>query len=204
MRIAILVEGKTEKAFVPHLRNFLELRLPGRMPKLDLVPFDGRLPTGDKLKRVVDRLLSDRKHPADIVIALTDVYTGTIPPDFVNAADAKKKMRQWVGDDDRFHPHAAQHDFEAWLLPYWSKIRKLAGSNRAVPAGAPETVNHNNPPAHLIKEIFRTGSKKKAYIKPRDAGHILRDKDLTISAQACPELKMFLNTILSVCEGVTI
>ena len=27
MRIAILVEGKTEKAFIPHLRNFLELRL---------------------------------------------------------------------------------------------------------------------------------------------------------------------------------
>ena len=204
MRIAILVEGKTEKAFIPHLRNFLELRLPGRMPKLDCVPFDGRLPTGDKMKRVVDRLLSDRKHPADIVIALTDVYTGTTPPDFADAANAKRKMRQWVGDDDRFRPHAAQHDFEAWLLPYWSEIRKLAGSNRAVPAGAPETVNHNNPPAHLIREVFRTGSKKKTYIKPRDAGRILRNKDLTISAQACPELKTFLNTILSVCEGDTI
>ena len=204
MRIAILVEGKTEKAFIPHLRNFLELRLPGRMPKLDCVPFDGRLPTGDKMKRVVDRLLSDRKHPADIVIALTDVYTGTTPPDFVDAANAKRKMRQWVGDDDRFRPHAAQHDFEAWLLPYWSDIKKLAGSNRAVPAGTPETVNHNNPPAHLIREVFRTGSKKKTYIKPRDAGRILRNKDLTISAQACPELKMFLNTILSFCEGDTI
>lgn len=74
MRIAILVEGKTEKAFIPHLRNFLELRLPGRMPKLDCVPFDGRLPTGGKMKRVVERLLNDRKHHADIVIALTDVY----------------------------------------------------------------------------------------------------------------------------------
>ena len=78
------------------------------------------------------------------------------------------------GDDNRFRPHAAQHDFEAWLLPYWSEIRKLAGS------------------------------KKKTYIKPRDAGRILRNKDLTISAQACPELKTFLNTILSVCEGDTV
>ena len=80
MRIAILVEGKTEKAFIPHLRNFLELRLPGRMPKLDCVPFDGRLPTGDKMKRVVDRLLSDRKHPADIIIALTEYIQGPHRP----------------------------------------------------------------------------------------------------------------------------
>ena len=61
-----------------------------------------------------------------------------------------------------------------------------------------------NPPAHLLTEVFRAGSKKKAYIKPRDARRILRNKDLTISAQACPELKTFLNIILSVCEGDTV
>ena len=71
MRIAILVEGRTETAFKPFLIAHLSKSLAGKMPKLDFVPYDGRIPTGDKLKRVVQRLLNDHKHPADAVIALT-------------------------------------------------------------------------------------------------------------------------------------
>ena len=70
MRIAILVEGKTEKAFKPYLLLYLERRLAGKMPKLDFMPHDGRIPTGDKLKRRVENLLNDRTRPADAVIAL--------------------------------------------------------------------------------------------------------------------------------------
>ncbi len=93
MRIAILVEGKTERAFKPHLQAFLETRLAGKMPKLDIVPYDGRIPTGKKLQRVVERLLNDKQRLADAVIALTDVYTGSQPSDFETADDAKGKMR---------------------------------------------------------------------------------------------------------------
>src|SRR5947207_8053873 len=105
MKIAIIVEGETERAFLPQLRAFLSTRLAGRMPKLDPVPYDGRIPKGEKLKRVVERLLDYGKAPADAVIALTDVYTGTKPPDFVDAADARAKMAQWVGPNRAFHPH---------------------------------------------------------------------------------------------------
>lgn len=156
MRIAILVEGKTEKAFKPFLTAFLSTRLAGKMPKLDFVPYDGRIPTGDKLKRVVENLLNDKKQPADAVIALTDVYTGKNPPEFPTAEDAKKKMREWVGTEKRFHPHTALHDFEAWLLAYWAKITKLTGSNHKAPGSNPEKVNHNNSPAYRLAEEFRT------------------------------------------------
>ena len=66
MRIAIIMEGGTEKAFLPHLRAFLQDRLSGSMPKLDPVIRDGRLPTGDKLKRLVETLLADNKNPAEM------------------------------------------------------------------------------------------------------------------------------------------
>ncbi len=121
MKIVLMVEGKTEKAFMPCLRAFLQSRLMGGMPKIDVVPYNGRIPTGEKLKRIVRNSISGR-NPADHVIALTDVYTGSRPPDFRDAADAKMKMREWVGDEPRFHPHAAQYEFEAWLLPYWETI----------------------------------------------------------------------------------
>lgn len=201
MRIAIIVEGQTERAFMPYLRAFLQTRLAGRMPNLDPVPSDGRIPTQAKLRRVVENLLNDRINPADAVIALTDVYTGSQPTDFDDAADAKAKMRGWVGDDDRFYPHAAQYDFEAWLLPYWDKIKRLAGRNRAPFGTNPEQVNHMNPPAHRLQEVFRTGRNRRAYVKTRDASRILRGEDLLVAANVCLELKALLNTILSVCGG---
>lgn len=141
MRIAILVEGATEKVFIPTVRTFLKARLPqGTMPRLDPVPCHGRVPTGDRLRREVQLLLSG-KNAADAVIALTDVYTGT--REFKDAEDTKKKMRDWVGNEPRFYPHAAQHDFEAWLLPFWSDIQHLAGSTTAKPGVHPELINHD-------------------------------------------------------------
>jgi hypothetical protein len=199
MRIALIVEGMTEKVFKGHLVAFLEPRLPGKMPELVIHRYNGRIPKEDKLRRVVENLLGDKQRPADAVIALTDVYTGT--PDFVDAADAKEKMRQWVGENKRFYPHASQHDFEAWLLAYWDKIKRLAKSNRAPPGPNPEKVNHLHPPAHRLQEVFRAGGRGQAYIKTRDADRILRGEDLLVAANACPELKAFLNTILKLCGG---
>lgn len=117
---------------------------------------------------------------------------------------AKSKLRSWVGSEARFNPHVAQHDFEAWLLPFWSEIQSLAGSDRALPGPHPERVNHDRPPAHWLQEVFRTGSKGRAYVKTRDAARILRHQDLAIAAQACPELKAFLNTILALCGTAAI
>lgn len=204
MKIALLVEGKTETAFLPHLRGYLQTRLAGQMPRLDPVPYDGRIPTWDKLRRVVERLLNDTAKPANHVIALTDVYTGTQPPEFQTAADAKRKMGEWVGPEERFHPHVALHDFEAWLLPYWPVIQELAGHNRTAPGGNPEAVNHSNPPAHRIREIFRIGTCRGDYVKPRDAGRILNKCDLSVAISQCCELKAFVNTIISVCGGEVI
>ncbi|WP_298859954.1 DUF4276 family protein [uncultured Gimesia sp.] len=194
MRIAILVEGKTEQAFKPYLQNFLKKRLSGNMPKLDMVPSDGGLKTNDKLQRMVKMLLNDKQHPADAVIALTDVY-----PDYTTADDAKTKMKKWVGEEEHFYVHVALHDFEAWLLPYWEKIKSLAGSNRKAPANNPETVNHSKSPAYWLAEVYRTGSKKKSYVKARDVGSILKGEDLMVSINACTELKSFINRILSLC-----
>jgi integrase len=203
MKIVLIVEGKTEKAFISHLRVYLKKHLAGAMPNLDTHPYDGRIPTGDKLKRVVENHLKG-KNPANRVIALTDVYTGTSPPDFRNAADAKAQMRAWVGDIPQFHPHAAQYDFEAWLLPYWPTIQRLAGHNKAAPAEYPEKVNHDNPPAHRIKEIFELGRCRDSYVKPRDAGRILRENDLSIAVNQCQELKALVNTIIGACTGSVI
>ncbi len=198
VRIAILVEGSTETILKQPLQNFLTPLLTNQMPKLIFLRQNGRIPKREDLKRHVTHLLNS--HPcADAVIALTDVYTGG--NDFQGAGDAKQKMREWVGKEPRFHPHVALYDFEAWLLPYWGDIQRLAGSNRASPNASPEHVNHGYPPARVLAEVFRTGTKGKVYSKIRDGSAILRDKDLNIAAQACPELRAFLNTIIAISQN---
>lgn len=195
MRITIICEGKTEQAFKECLHAFLKTRLTGNMPSLKFDVHHGSIPTQAKLHRVVENLLGARVNPSDAVIGLTDVY-----PAFVDAGDAKGKMRQWVGQEQRFHPHVALHDFEAWLLPYWARLTKLAG-REAQPFGAhPEAVNHNHPPAHRIVRLFEAGSCRDSYNKPRDAKRILKDVDLITAIQACPELKAFVNTIIHLCD----
>ena len=202
MRIAVIVEGKTERAFKPFLIEHLKKHLAGRMPDLDFAPQDGRVPTREKLRRVVVNLLNDTRNPADAVIALTDVYTGT--RDFTDAMDAKAKMTSWVGDVAKFYPHVALHDFEAWLIPYWPKIQRLAKSNLRKPGVNPETLNHNEPPAYRLKEIYHVGQCRKDYVKTRDAAKILAGEDLTTAINDCRELKAFIDRIISLCGGTEI
>ena len=173
------------------------------MPNIDVVPYNHRIPTGEKLRRAVNNLLTGRR-ASDHVVALTDVYTGSNPPDFSDTEDAKSKMREWVGLDSRFHPHAAQFEFEAWLIPYWQRIQQLARHNQSAPASHPENINHNSPPSRRLKEIFRRGDGREDYLKVRDAGRILENADLSVAIHVCPELQSLVNTILDVCGSQAI
>ena len=200
MRIALIVEGDTESALKGALLRLIAERVSTRhMPRFTWNVQRGRIPTGDSLRKLVARILKDRRQHPDAVIALTDVYTGPVIA-FRDAADAKSKMARWVGPESRFYAHAAQYDFEAWLIPYWGVIQRLTGSNRRQPAH-PERINHNKPPSRLLNEIFSAGTYRRSYIKTIDAQKILAGQDLTIAANACPELKSFLNTILTLCGG---
>ena len=168
------------------------------MPAFQAVPFNGRIPRGEKLRRLVHRLLHDRPTPSDHVVALTDVY-----PDYPDAAQAKAMMLQWTGYhyQERFHPHAAQFEFEAWLLPYWTRIQALAGHNQAAPGGDPERVNNVNPPSQRIKEIFRRGQRRYDYVKSRDARRILENEDLAVAIERCPELSALVQSIRAICDS---
>lgn len=195
MKISLIVEGQTEKAFTPTLREFLRPMIPREIPFiLHPVPQNGRIPRDAKLNRVVERLLHSGRSPADYVIALTDVY-----PDYSNAAEARLALRQSVQNRTRFYAHAAQYDFEAWLLPYWSRIQRITGVNQSSPGNNPESVNGNNPPSSRIKEVFRRGQGN-FYSKSLDAPRILYNQDLNVAIQQCPELKSLVNTILGICR----
>lgn len=192
MTIVLLVEGDTETALKASLKRFLDERAQAEnKPAVRLKTKDIMSLNSQRLGRRVKLELSDPTVMA--VVGLIDVY-----PNFSDAADAKRFLRQAVGDAPRFYAHAAQFEVEAWLLPYWDAICQRVGVRQSPPASLPEQVNLQNPPSRRLGELYqRAKPRPRKYVKTIEMAAILHNKDLTVAAAQCPEFKAFLNTLLT-------
>lgn len=190
-----IAEGPTEAAAREALKRFLDDRcFQGGRPRVGLKPiqFGSKMLREDKLRRPVQWNLEDVQ--ALGVVALIDVRSELRGRQFADAAEAIAYLSQAAPGDPRYRAHAAQFDFEAWLLPYWQDICRRLQIKPKAPAGQPEQVNHQKPPSKRLDEIYRIAGRK--YNKPIEAPRILQGKDLTVSAAQCPQFKAFLNSLL--------
>jgi hypothetical protein len=194
MKIVVLTEGKTEIALRSKLHDFINDRLPigvERRIGIQTKPLKGKM----NCEEIKDRVtMSLEKEDVMAVIVLCDVY-----PNFNSAEETKKFLRDCVGNQPRFHAHAAQFDFEAWLMPYWDDICRKLRISRQPPGTNPEEINDRMPPSKHLMKLYRDANRR--YDKVRDAHAILRNKDLTVAAGKCRELRSFLNTLLT-CAGL--
>ena len=193
--IVLLVEGKTENAMKSILKQFLDMRCEaaGR-PKVRLStrPLDSRLL---KEKVVKDQVTMNLKRASVVgVVALIDVVCSGRDRQFDSAEAAIQFLSNMAPGEERYRAHAAQYDFEAWLLPYWDAITAKLRVKKQSPGSNPETVNHNHPPSWHLRDLYRKA--KLDYNKPRDALAILTGKDLLVSADKCRQFKSFLNSLL--------
>ncbi len=62
------------------------------------------------------------------------------------------------------------------------------------PGSDPEQVDGVRPPSYRLKELYQRVHRE--YTKTLEMPLVLEGKDLTIAANACPELKSLLNTLL--------
>ncbi len=192
MSVVLLAEGDTERALKEHLKSFLDNRatLEGRQ-RISLLSRSYLSLRKDKLNRQVQLLLDEPGIEA--VVALIDVF-----PSFANAAEAKAWLNESAGESKGFYAHAAQFDVEAWLLPYWDDICRRLKLEKRRPGARPEHVDGHRPPAYHLDGLYRQAKPRaRKYNKPIEMREILRGKDLTVAADACPEFKSFLNTLLA-------
>ena len=194
--IVLLVEGKTEKAIKPVLKQFLDARCVSEgKPKVRLStkPLDSRLL---KERIIRDHVRMNLKRSSVIgVVALIDVVCSGRDKQFKNATDAVQFLLGAAPNETRFRAHAAQYDFEAWLMPYWDGIAAKLHQKKQSPGRDPEAINHGRPPSRHLKDLYRKAGLD--YDKPRDALAILTGKDLLESAAKCTQFKAFLNSLLS-------
>ena len=193
MKIVLLAEGDTEKALAEHLKRFLDQRAEAAgKPKIALRTKPITLNRGDLRGRIRLELCEPQ---VIAVVGLVDVY-----PRFTSAEHAKQFLREASANDPRFHAHAALHDVEAWLLPFWRSICDKIGVRHAPPGAHPEKVDFNQPPSRRLQELYNRARPPQKYIKPIEMNALLRGKDLTIAAEQCPEFKALLNTLLTLSE----
>ena len=192
MSVVLLAEGDTERALKEHLKLFLDHKaIIEDKPRIALLSRSYLSLRKDKLSRQVQLLLDEPS--VEAVVALIDVF-----PNFDDAAEAKAWLRESAGERRGFYAHAAQFDVEAWLLPYWDDICRRLKLEKRRPGAHPEHVNGQRPPAYHLDELYRQAKPKaRKYNKPIEMREILRGKDLITAADACPEFKSFLNTLLA-------
>ena len=187
----LLVEGQTETALKRVLKCFLDRRAAAEgRPNVALRTKDIMTLNEGKLRGRIRLELRDPRVTA--VVGLVDVY-----PNFASADAAKEYLRRAAGDERRFYAHAAQYEVEAWLLPYWEAICKRVGVHHTSPGLHPEQVDLHRPPSQHLAELYRLARPPRKYVKTIEMSAILRDKDLTVAANQCPEFKALLNTLLA-------
>lgn len=190
MRVVVLCEGKTEAALRDGLRQYVNSRSGEAKIRVDTRPLHGTT-IRKKIERIVDLHLAN---PDTLgVIVLSDVY-----PDFPDASSAKSAILGMVSpaakQSEKFRPHVAKFDVEAWLIPFWDDICKSLGVDPKKPGAKPEEINGQNPPSMRLKDLYRKA--KTCYEKPIDAKKWLTAERIAIAAESCPELMLFLNSLL--------
>jgi hypothetical protein len=192
VRIVLFVEGETERACAPVLKRLLDdIAAAESRAKVHL---DVRALKGTRIldgERVAEDAKGYLVRPDVLGVAvLVDVR-----PEFGSAEEAMGAYTSRFRDT-RFRAHCALHDFEAWLLPYWERVFREAKrpAPKRCPWPSPEVVNLAKPPSRVLSEDVFTG--KPAYRKTVHAPRILEGQDLRVAAEACPQLRAFLNTLL--------
>lgn len=204
MRFILFVEGHTEQKAVPaFLKRWLDPRL-DRPVGIKAVRFEGWAELLDDVATKTRLYLDDASGSNVVaVVSLLDLYGPTIYPRRTeSAADRDQWGRTHIEQKvnrERFRHFFAIHETEAWLLSqpeiFPAEVR------RALPAttAAPEQVNFDEPPAYLLKRLYRQ-TRRRSYKKVVYGKKLFEKLDPDIAYAKCPTLKSLLDQMLALAR----
>ena len=196
----MLVEGSTERKVLPtFLSKWLNPHLPERVG-IDPVKVKG---LKDLLKKA-DLYLHGRNANKIIgVIGLLDLYGfDEIKQENRSKNEyyeyASSKITKDVSND-KFRMFFAVHETEAWLLCkpdlFPPDIKRELSKY-----SPPEDVDFDEPPAKLLKRLYRE-KLKKTYGKTIDGFDLFKNLDPIIAHNKCPYLAKMLDDMLSMAQA---
>lgn len=168
--------------------HLITLLLTPRSPTLLLIdePEDSLHP---ELMRLLAELLQEAAERTQVIVATqSPALLRWLQPEHVIVADGK--------DGSCTLSPAKSLKLEQWLAEY--SLDRLWQMGQL--GGRPEDINHGNPPAHRLRDLFQEGKPPRKYKKPIDGKKLFEKLDLAQVAAVCPEFKALLNTMLALCE----
>ena len=203
MRFVILCEGKTERDVLGDLlRKWLNPRVKERIgftcPNLE----GWQNVVAEAQKKA--RLYFAEKDVLG-VISLIDLYgpdKARFYPQHIKTASERYKwgiehMQKEVGHE-RYRHHFAVHEVEAWLLSQPEHLPPAVSNKLPGKAAKPESVNFDEPPAKLLKRLYREALQKE-YLKISDGHKLFSKLDPEIVYRKCPAFKALADDLLALC-----
>jgi len=199
LRIYFACEGKSEERCIdsillnPGLR-FREIGIESRT--LNLGGSQGFL---KRIGHTVKSAIMQSR--ADVVFGLTDLHGAAIQLPGDGASKGKKAevyrnhIHQKADQEyhERFFPHVAVHELEAWILA----DRDALNAPGVEEIANPEDVNLENPPSKRLDDIFFE-HQMRPYSKGNDQSLLWKEVDVRKVYARCPHFAAFLNDLAKV------
>ena len=99
---------------------------------------------------------------------------------------------------EKFHPHVAVHELEAWILADKSRLTELGLTG--LPAGDPEDVNFTAGPKGRLAERWRL-AKGRGYQEVIDGARLLQEIDPQVVRNGCPHFRAFITDLERTLKG---
>jgi Domain of unknown function (DUF4276) len=204
MKFVLFVEGYTEDKVLPaFLKRWLDTRLP-RPVGIKPVRFEGWA----ELRREVNnrtKLYFRSPEAADIiaVISLIDLYGPAFYPPHVVTSEEKYNWAKDAIEREVNHPKFRQffavHETEAWLLSQPELFPAEIRGGFPGRVNQPETVNFTEPPAELLRRLYRDRLRRD-YKKVVNGKELFDRLDPDVAYHKCPKLKELLDEMLELAQ----
>jgi hypothetical protein len=102
-------------------------------------------------------------------------------------------------ESNKFYPHVAVHDIEAWILADKDAVANyFKKSTISYNANFPEAIDFGRPPSYILKGLF--GDKGLAYRKTVHDPELFKEVNLDTVYNKCPHFKDFIDDLLKVTK----
>jgi hypothetical protein len=198
--MVLFVEGKTETYLPQFFQRWLA---PPRVPaRIGIKAVDLRGVAN--YRREIRKRALVALAESDVIgaVGLIDFYASGLqyPAGEVrHQYDWAQKTIQTEVDNPRFRQHFAVHETEAWLLS--EPERFPAAVQEHLPKGAPESVNHRNPPSRVISNLYQS-KLQRPYRKPTEGARLFAKLDPDRAYDRCPHLKLLFDDMLDLVQSV--
>ena len=199
MRLVVFVEGHLEQRVLPSfLRGWMDSKTSEHVG-INVIRFQGVNQFTKKLPTAALKHLDGPKR-SDLIaaIGILDLYGVPYLPNDLSVQKSYDWLCQHLEEKvghPKFHMFCAVHELEAWILSQ-PEFLPVAVRN-ALPGKArdPESVNFDEPPAKLLRRLYRE-KLKRDYKKIVDGTNVFSKLDPAVVRDKCPYLRKMTDKML--------